>query len=51
MDNFEITKVNSSDITSLQKVGKRPFLKLFPKLIQKKICKNIWKKAFLLINF
>ena len=29
MDNFEITKVNSNDITSLQKVGKKTFFETF----------------------
>ena len=29
MDNFEITKVNSNDITSLQKVGRQTFFETF----------------------
>ena len=29
MDNFEITKVNSNEITSLQKVGKKTFFETF----------------------
>ena len=29
MDNFEITKVNSNEITSLQKVGRQTFFETF----------------------